>query len=95
MISTNNPLIFIIIALTISLAWALILFFRYLRSKGKHILHVFAALLVALLMGIAGIILGLITNSGPLLTTVYAIGLGFMGVVIYLTMELIEKLRKM
>jgi len=76
MLSTDDPIIFIILTITISLAWAEVLFFRYLRHKGKHISHV-------------------ITNSGFLRTAVYVTGLGFMGAVIYVTMETIEKLRKM
>lgn len=95
MISTYDPLIFIIIALAILFTWALILVIRYLRKKGKNIPHVFASLLVFFLMGIAGLVLGVITSSESTLIIVYSISLGFMGIIIYLTMELIEKLRKM
>jgi len=95
MLSTDDPIIFIILTITISLAWAEVLFFRYLRHKGKHISHVLASAILILLMGIIGVVLGLITNSGFLRTAVYVTGLGFMGAVIYVTMETIEKLRKM
>jgi len=94
MLSQNSPVIFIIISLTISIAWAIILFFRYLRNRNKNISHIFSGTIVTLFMGIMGLILGIITDSEPLLIMVYALSLGFMGAVIYFIMELIEKLRK-
>ena len=94
MISREDPIIFLIITMTISLAWAAILFFSYLRKKGKTIPHIFAASVIILLMGIIGAVLGLITNSGTLLTTVYATGLGFMGAIFYAVMQLIEIIKK-
>jgi hypothetical protein len=45
-------------------------------------------------MGIIGLILGIITDSKPELIVVYTLGLGFMGAIIYVIMELIEKLKK-
>ena len=93
-ISNNSPLIFVLITLTISIAWAMILFFRYLRKKGKHIAHIYAALSVILFMGIIGAILGLITDSEPILIIVYSIGLGFIGAIVYLIMEMIDRIKK-
>jgi len=94
MVQTNNPIIFLIITITIMLGWAIIILFRYLRGKEKPISHILAASVVALFMGTIGALLGILTNSGALLTTIYAIGLFVMGTIIYATMELIEKIRK-
>ncbi len=94
MISKESPVIFLILALMTSLCYAILLFIRYLNGKGKRIPHIIAASSIVLLMGTVGVILGLITNSGSLLTTIYALGLAFMGAIVYTSIELIDMIKK-
>ena len=94
MISADSPIIFLIIALAISIAWAITYFFWYLRKKNKNISHILSGAIVIIFMGVIGLILGIITNSKPTLIIVYTLGLGFMGAIIYTTMELLKKLNE-
>jgi hypothetical protein len=94
MISKDDPLIFIILSLAIFLVFVIILFCRNLRKKGKNISFFFTLFLVIFPMCITGAILGLITSSGPTLIVLDTIGMGILGVIMYVTMELLERLRE-